>query len=172
MILAKTNAAKFAQIWIEFFELEKEFGDVKHQRKLLNRALNEVNMDEKEVIYEVFFRFEKYSGNVQQQANIYFRYEQFKEVSRVIAARKKVKTQQKEAGQLAEVKKDASKMVENGKKVQQVDRSASLKRKVYKFYKSFSKKAFILLFQRNIQKHKCKLTSQSHSFVSTQPNIF
>ncbi len=144
MILAKTNAAKFAQIWIEFFELEKEFGDVKHQRKLLNRALNEVNMDEKEVIYEVFFRFEKYSGNVQQQANIYFRYEQFKEVSRVIAARKKVKTQQKEAGQQAEVKKDASKMVENGKKAQQVDRSASLKRKVdtffvliHHFYKSF-----------------------------------
>ena len=134
MILAKTNAAKFTQIWIEFFDLEKEFGDGKHQRKLLNRALNEVNMDEKDVIYEVFFRFEKYSGNVQQQANIYFRYEQFKEVSRVIAARKKVKTQAKETGQMAEVKKEVGTIAENGKKMTQVDRSASLKRKVKNWF--------------------------------------
>ncbi len=142
MILAKTNAAKFSQIWIEFFDLEKEFGDNKHQRKLLNRALNEVNMDEKEVIYEIFFKLEKFSGNVQQQANIYFRYEQFKEVSKVIAARKKTKTQAKEAGQQAEVKKESGRAPENGDKIQKIDRSASLKRKV----KIFSNKFMILSF--------------------------
>lgn len=96
MILAKTDAARYSQIWLEFYDLEKDYGDKKHQRKLLNRALNEVNMDEKDIIYETFFKFEKLNGNVIQHSNIYFRYEQFKEISLLIAARKQNKAQKKE----------------------------------------------------------------------------
>jgi hypothetical protein len=79
MILAKSDQCKYSSVWIEFYDLEREFGDEKHQRKLLNRALNEVlSVDEKEIIYELLVKFEKLNGNVQQYSNVYFKYEQFK----------------------------------------------------------------------------------------------
>ena len=125
MVLAKMgDAARYPQIWLEFFELEKEFGDQKHQRKLLNRALNEVNMDHKELVYEAFLNFEKLNGNVQQHANVYFRYEQFKEVSQLIAARKKAKVLQKEQAQ----PKAATPKADTVRKP--VEKSNTLKRKV------------------------------------------
>lgn len=127
-ILSRTDSARFSQIWLEFFEIEKEFGDLKHQRKLLNRALNEVNMDEKQIIYDVFLQFEKMNGNVQQHANIYFRNEQFKEISQLIAARKKTKSAQKDqqSGQMVPQKATTS---HKETKTKPVDRSNSLKRK-------------------------------------------
>lgn len=128
MILAKIpDASRYAQIWLEFFELEKEFGDQKHQRKLLNRALNEVNMDQKELIYEAFLNWEKLYGNVQQHANIYFRYEQFKEVSQLIAARKRAKIEQKEKSQ---PKTPAVVVAKSEGARKPVEKSNSLKRKV------------------------------------------
>ena len=64
MILAKSDQCKYSSVWIEFYDLEREFGDEKHQRKLLNRALNEVlSVDEKEIIYELLVKFEKLNGN-------------------------------------------------------------------------------------------------------------
>lgn len=138
MILAKTDAARYAQIWLEFFDLEKEFGNEKHQRRVLNRALNEVNMDEKEIIYEIFSKFEKHNGNVQHHANIYFRYEQFREVSLLIAARKKSKTQQQAASASALPKVDFQKpkqaRSEQGKQPfeankKPIDKTSTLKRK-------------------------------------------
>lgn len=135
MILAKTDAARYAQIWLEFFELEKEFGNEKHQRRLLNRALNEVNMDEKEIIYDLFSKFEKHNGNVQQHANIYFRYEQFREISLLIASRKKNKTQQQAVSASVDFQKPKQARSEQTKQPleaskKSLDRSNSLKRKV------------------------------------------
>lgn len=79
MIIAKSDHCKYSPIWIEFYNLETQFGDEKHQRKLLNRALNEVvSSDDKEIIYDLLLKFEKLNGNVQQYSNIYFKYEQFK----------------------------------------------------------------------------------------------
>ena len=79
MIIAKSDHYKYSPIWIEFYDLEKQFGDEKHQRKLLNRALNEVVASEdKEVIYEILVKFEKLNGSVQQFSNVYYKYEAFK----------------------------------------------------------------------------------------------
>lgn len=79
MIIAKSDHCKYSPIWIEFYNLETQFGDEKHQRKLLNRALNEVvSSDDKEIIYDLLLKFEKLNGNVQQYSNVYFKYEQFK----------------------------------------------------------------------------------------------
>ena len=79
MILNKGNVGKFAVEWLEFYDLEKLYGDEKHQRKLLNRALNEVkDATEKEIIYELLLKFEKLNGNVHQFNTLYWKYEQFK----------------------------------------------------------------------------------------------
>jgi hypothetical protein len=101
MILAKSDQSKYSSVWIEFYDLEKEFGDEKHQRKLLNRALNEVaSAEEKEIIYEILIKFEKLNGNVQQYSCVYFKYEQFKHdqsvaKQAVLASKKKTDTSNK-----------------------------------------------------------------------------
>ena len=80
MIITKGNVGKFAVEWLEFYDLEKLYGDEKHQRKLLNRALNEVKDNaEKEIIYDLLFKFEKFTGNVNQYNAIYWKYQQFKQ---------------------------------------------------------------------------------------------
>jgi len=81
MILSKGNISKYAQVWLEFYELEKQFGDEKHQRKLLNRAVNELESnDEKEIVYEELLKFEKLNGNVHQFGNFNLRYQQFRQL--------------------------------------------------------------------------------------------
>jgi hypothetical protein len=80
MILDKSDIGKItSSIWIEFYDLERKFGDEKHQRKLLNRALSELtDQNEKEIIFDSLFKFEKLNGNTNQFSNVYFKYEQFK----------------------------------------------------------------------------------------------
>jgi hypothetical protein len=50
--------------WIEFFQFEKEFGDEKHQRKVLLRGLNESN-DSKEILCDLLLKFEKQNGTIE-----------------------------------------------------------------------------------------------------------
>lgn len=84
MILDKANNNKFSSVWLEFYDLEKQFGDEKHQRKLLYRALNDVsNNDEKEIIYDHLHKFEKLNGNINQFNNFYTKYEQFMQQRRI-----------------------------------------------------------------------------------------
>ena len=77
MILSKSNLCKYSNIWIDFINLEKQFGDEKHQRKLLNRALKEVIFDEKAIIYEEFLSFERLNGNISNFKDVYYKYESY-----------------------------------------------------------------------------------------------
>ena len=80
MILSKGNVGKFAVEWLEFYDMEKLYGDEKHQRKLLNRALNEIkDNSEKEIIYDLLIKFEKLSGNISQFNAVNCKYQQFKQ---------------------------------------------------------------------------------------------
>jgi hypothetical protein len=89
MIITKGNVGKFAVEWIEFYDLEKVYGDEKHQRKLLNRALNEVRDNtEKEIIYDLLFKFEKLNGNINQFNVFYWKYQQFKQSLQIELASK------------------------------------------------------------------------------------
>lgn len=80
MILDKSQLGKYSSsIWIEFIEFERQYGDEKHERKLLTRALHELLDDEeRDVIYDVAQRFEKLNGNVHQFAKIYNKFEAFR----------------------------------------------------------------------------------------------
>ena len=55
---------QFCNEWIEFYEFEKEFGDEKHQRKVLLRGLNDC-LDSKESICELLLKFEKQNGTIE-----------------------------------------------------------------------------------------------------------
>lgn len=94
-ILAKSNLGEYSsEVWLEYYALEMQFGDEKHQRKLLNRALNELKDDrEKEIIYEVLLKFEKLNGNISQFSSINEKYEQFKQ--KVLAELSKKKNHNK-----------------------------------------------------------------------------
>lgn len=133
MILAKSEIGKITStIWLDFYDLEKQFGDEKHQRKLLNRALNELDDDEEKlVVYEQLIKFERLNGNIHQFSAIYAKYEQFKHTREI--------KRQNEASQkkLAYQKKIENK--ENGKKEKKAPllappkepvKQQSLKRKV------------------------------------------
>ena len=75
MILSKSDYCKYSSVWLEFYDLEREFGDEKHQRKLLMRALNEVSsINDTEIIYDLLIKFEKLNGNIQQYSSIYLKY--------------------------------------------------------------------------------------------------
>ena len=79
MILSKSDYCKYSSVWLEFYDLEREFGDEKHQCKLLMPALNEVSsINDKEIIYDLLIKFEKLNGNIQQYSSIYLKYEQFR----------------------------------------------------------------------------------------------
>jgi hypothetical protein len=85
MILAKCDLGKYvSSIWVEFYDLEKQFGDEKHQRKLLNRAVNELaDGDEKDIVYDLLVKFEKLNGNVHQFSQAYTKYESFKKAREI-----------------------------------------------------------------------------------------
>jgi hypothetical protein len=55
---------QFCSEWIEFYEFEKEFGDEKHQRKVLLRGLNDC-VDSKEHLCELLLKFEKQNGTIE-----------------------------------------------------------------------------------------------------------
>ncbi len=138
MIITKGNVGKFAVEWIEFYDLEKMYGDEKHQRKLLNRALNEVRDNlEKEIIYELIFKFEKLNGNVNQFNAFYWKYQQFKQNLQIELANKvtkktdKVQTKpfKKQDFKTAEKKDTQSESIKPPKSSQQIV-SNNLKRKV------------------------------------------
>ncbi len=94
MIFGKSDIGKITStIWIEFYELEKQYGDDKHQRKLLNRALNELTDNtEKEIVYDLLVKFEKLNGNIHQFSSIYAKYEQFKALREAELAEKRTRT--------------------------------------------------------------------------------
>jgi hypothetical protein len=90
MIITRGSLSKYAHDWVEFYDIEKVYGDEKHQRKLLNRALNEVvDNNEKEVIFELLYKFEKLNGNAHQFSNVFSKYEQFKELRKLEFSSKK-----------------------------------------------------------------------------------
>jgi predicted transcriptional regulator len=90
MIITRGSLSKYAHDWAEFYEIEKVYGDEKHQRKLLNRAVNEVvESNEKEVIYDLLYKFEKLNGNAHQFNSVYTKYEQFKEMRQLELISKK-----------------------------------------------------------------------------------
>lgn len=80
MILDKSQLGKYSSsIWLEFIEFERQYGDEKHERKLLTRAIHElIDDEEREIIYDVAQRFEKLNGNVHQFAKIYSKFEAFR----------------------------------------------------------------------------------------------
>jgi hypothetical protein len=55
---------QFCSEWIEFYEFEKEFGDEKHQRKVLLRGLNDC-VDSNEHLCELLLKFEKQNGTIE-----------------------------------------------------------------------------------------------------------
>lgn len=97
MILDKSQLGKYSSaIWLEFIELESRYGDEKHERKLLTRAINELtDDDEREVIYEAAVRFEKLNGTVGQFVSVYNRSEAFKAQREVEKAKKAAAEQEK-----------------------------------------------------------------------------
>lgn len=54
-----------AQMWLEYFYLERSFGDHKHCRKILQRALNSVT-DWPDYIVEAYVNFEREEGTLEQ----------------------------------------------------------------------------------------------------------
>ncbi|CAB3406910.1 unnamed protein product [Caenorhabditis bovis] len=56
---------KNAQKWIDGAKLERQFGDLQHVRKLLNKALNSVS-DNVNDIYEYYVQFEREEGTLEQ----------------------------------------------------------------------------------------------------------
>ena len=81
-IMCKGSIGKHASEWLEFYDLERSYGDEKHQRKLLTRALNQLDANndrERAVILHELLKFEKLNGNVSQANNAFMRYEEFKE---------------------------------------------------------------------------------------------
>lgn len=137
MILNKGQLGKYSSaIWAEFFEVEREYGDEKHQRKLLHRAINELEEEEeKEIIYELTLKFEKLNGNVAQFSSFYVKYEAFKAnreavrqklIASAVANKKPVKSK---------AKNDRSAQnqfhpVEEAKSAKINEKSTNLKRKV------------------------------------------
>ncbi|CAF0720727.1 unnamed protein product [Brachionus calyciflorus] len=81
MILAKSDIGEIShEVWIDFYQLEIQYGDEKHQRKLLNRALNELKYDtDKQVILELLVNFEKLNGNIGHFKTAYHKYEILKD---------------------------------------------------------------------------------------------
>ena len=136
MILGKSDIGKLtSSIWLEFFDLEKQYGDEKHQRKLLNRALNELNENENEIeiLFDELLKFEKLNGNAQQLSNIYSKYEQFKqkkEAAKAVAqlARNKSNEQEKRSKQPVKLV-EKGKLVKTGEQKQPQQKQISLKRK-------------------------------------------
>jgi hypothetical protein len=124
MILGKSDIGKITStIWIEFFELERQYGDEKHQRKLLNRALGELtDNSEKEIIYDTLIKFEKLNGSVHQYTAVYAKYEQFKAAREADIAEKRAKS--KKAPLLSNAGVSSS---QNGQKTQGNAKSAGNK---------------------------------------------
>lgn len=134
MILAKSDIGSYASsIWLEFYDLEKQHGDEKHQRRLLQRALNElVDLNEKEFIYDSFLKFEKLNGNVHQFAAIYAKYDNFKREQAAQLAAELAKKQSFDKNNQSKKKKDTTNpkpqpKVDASKKLTEVN---NLKRKV------------------------------------------
>lgn len=89
MILNKGNNSKYLSEWLEFYDLEKQFGDEKHQRKLLNRSLNElVNDSDKEYVCDLIYKFEKLNGNASQYKNAFLKLQQIKDINLLKLAEK------------------------------------------------------------------------------------
>jgi squamous cell carcinoma antigen recognized by T-cells 3 len=85
-IINKPSFSLYASEWLEFLELEKEFGDEKHQRKVLTRALHECQdkggdkgKENRQLILETYYKFEKLNGNVHQFNNAFMKLEHFKQ---------------------------------------------------------------------------------------------
>jgi hypothetical protein len=110
MIIHKYGMNTLAQEWIDFYNFECKYGDEKHQRKVLQRALNEPIMDNKYQICELFDNFEKYNGTINSylQAKI--------KVERVLLKLKK--DEEKELASVQTKAKDDA-----GKKQQQITKA-------------------------------------------------
>ena len=63
-LIIQKGMNQFCSEWIEFYEFEREFGDEKHQRKILLRGLND-SVDSKESLCELLLKFEKQNGTIE-----------------------------------------------------------------------------------------------------------
>lgn len=149
MILAKSDIGQVSsEIWLDFFQLETQYGDEKHQRKLLHRALNELKYDQdKQIIYELLIDLEKLTGNAGQFSSVYFKNEELNF---------KLKSQYINHQQSSETKRDQRqkpKQKQNKENEQNIkqEKSKSLKRKVNSF---FVQKIFIFKNYFKIEKFK------------------
>ena len=127
MILAKSASAKYSPVWLEFLDLEREFGDEKHQRRLLNRALNEC--EDKEVIFEILLKFEKQNGTIQQFSSVYSKYENFKEENLKRLEETKKTVNNKKEPKKQEISKPEKKGQQMKKKTEKEEKANNLKRK-------------------------------------------
>lgn len=130
MILAKSDIGEVSsEIWIDFYQLEIQYGDEKHQRKLLNRALNELKYDaEKQIIFELLNKFEKLNGNIGHFSSVYNKYELFKNKLQVEYLKNQQKiTQKQPREQQPQKAKQKQKLTQPEEKK---DESKGVKRKV------------------------------------------
>jgi hypothetical protein len=89
MIIRKYGMNTIAQEWVDFYLFECKYGDEKHQRKVLQRALNEPFMDNKYQICELFEQFEKYNGTIDSYLTAK------KKIDKVLVELKKTEEQEK-----------------------------------------------------------------------------
>lgn len=140
MILAKSDIGQVSsEIWLDFYQLETQYGDEKHQRKLLYRALNELRYDQdKQVIYELLIDLEKLTGNIGQFSSVFFKNEElnFKLKSQYI-------NQQNSDTKIEHRQKPKHKK-ENEQNIKE-EKSKSLKRKV-NFFFSYKKILFSKIY--------------------------
>ena len=111
-----------ASMWLNFYQFERCYGDNKHCRKVLQRALNSVS-DWPESIVEAFINFEREEGNLEQ-------YEQT--LGKCNAQMERIKERRKIAAEKEEEQK--SKHTKSGKKLHKTfEKGANLGRETRQF---------------------------------------
>lgn len=59
------GGGRFATVWLEYLQLERQFGDVENSRKLLYRAINSAS-DFPESVFYALLQFEKEEGTLDE----------------------------------------------------------------------------------------------------------
>jgi hypothetical protein len=133
MIIQKNGFNMLAHEWIDFYHFECKFGDEKHQRKVLQRALNEPVLDDKYTICELYNQFEKLNGNIDSYFQAKVKIDTVllklkKDEEKLLAQQKQQKTSKKENNNDKKPNKQPQKHEKKQKATSSTD--SSLKRKV------------------------------------------
>lgn len=73
-IMAQGNG-RFAGVWLEYLQIERQYGDVEHSRKLLYKSLNSAS-DFPEYIFAALIQFESEEGSLDDYDKACLRIEQ------------------------------------------------------------------------------------------------